>query len=55
MPQRPSKKAKAKPNAKTGLVKGLMGGDQACQKRYEEKAARTILGKYEGRKSIDRG
>ena len=55
MPQRPSKKVKAQPNAKAGITKGLTGGDKASQKRYEDKAARTILGKYEGRKSIDRG
>lgn len=55
MPQRPSKKAKAQTNAKSGITKGLIGGDQASQKRHEDKAARTILGKYQGRKSIDRG
>jgi len=55
MPQRPSKKAKAKPNAKPDIVKGLVGGDQAAQQRHQDKAARTIIGKYQGRKSIDRG
>jgi hypothetical protein len=55
MPQRPSKKPKAKPTTKADIVKGLAGSDQASQQRHQDKAARTILGKYQGRKSIDRG
>ncbi|MDR3401148.1 MAG: hypothetical protein P4L99_01520 [Chthoniobacter sp.] len=54
MPQRPSKKVKKQPNAKNDVVKGLVGGDQAAQQRHREKVTQTIIGKYQGRKSIDR-
>ncbi|MEP6669152.1 MAG: hypothetical protein ABJF10_08370 [Chthoniobacter sp.] len=54
MPQRPSKKVKRQPNAKSDIVKGLAGGDQAAQQRHREKVAQTILGRYQGRKSIER-
>jgi hypothetical protein len=54
MPQRPSKKAKANAKAKSDIVQGIRGGDQASQQRHQDKAARHILGKYQGRKSIDR-
>lgn len=52
MPQRPSKKAKAKPNAKPGITEGLVGADQAAQQRYREKTTKAIIGKFQGRKSI---
>jgi len=52
MPQRPSKKAKAQPGAKPGIVQGLAGADQASQQRHQEKTAKAILGKYQGRKSV---
>jgi hypothetical protein len=52
MPQRPSKKAKVQPNAKSGPGKGGTDTDRAAQKRYEEKTARAIIGKFQGRKSI---
>jgi hypothetical protein len=55
MPKRPSKKAKAAPAAKSDIVKGQAGGDRAAQQRYGDKAARAIIGKFQGRKSIDRG
>jgi hypothetical protein len=54
MPQRPSKKAKGAGKTKSDIVKGLAGGDKAAQRRHEEKAARTILGRFQGRKSIER-
>lgn len=54
MPQRPSKKAKRASNAKSDLVQGLAGGDKAAQQRHEEKAARTIIGRFQGRKSVER-
>jgi hypothetical protein len=52
MPQRPSKKVKVQPNAKPGVVKGLVAGDQASQQRHREKTTKAILGKFQGRKSI---
>ena len=54
MPQRPSKKAKKPSNPKSEIVKGLTGGDKAAQQRHEEKAARTIIGRFQGRKSTER-
>jgi hypothetical protein len=54
MPQRPSKKPKRQSTAKNDIVKGMTGGDQESQQRHQDKAARTIIGKYQGRKSIDR-
>jgi len=54
MPQRPSKKAKGAANAKSDITKGLAGGDKAAQQRHEEKAARTIIGRFQGRKSTER-
>ncbi len=52
MPQRPSKKVKVQPNAKTGPVKGGPGADRAAQKRYEQETSKAIIGKFQGRKSI---
>jgi hypothetical protein len=52
MPQRPSKKVKAAPPAKSNIVKGLAGGDQAAQQRHREKTTKMIIGKFQGRKSI---
>jgi hypothetical protein len=54
MPQRPSKKIRKQPGAKTDIVQGHAGGDQAAQLRYGDKTARAIIGKFQGRKSIDR-
>ncbi|MEI9895142.1 MAG: hypothetical protein WDN28_14945 [Chthoniobacter sp.] len=54
MPPRPSKKVRKQPNAKDDVVKGLVGGDQAAQQRHREKVNKTILGRYQGRKSIER-
>lgn len=51
MPQRPSKKSKARPNAKPG-IKGLTEQDQASQQRHRDKTTKAILGKFQGRKSI---
>ena len=39
---------------KANIVKGLAGGDKAAQQRHEEKAARTIIGRFQGRKSTER-
>jgi hypothetical protein len=52
MPQRPSKKAKVRPNAKPGTTGTET--DQASQQRHREHSTKVILGKYQGRKSIDR-
>lgn len=52
MPQRPSKKSKARPNAKPGIGKGLTEQDQASQQRHRDKTTKAILGKFQGRKSI---
>ena len=54
MPQRPSKKVKKQTNAKNDVVQGLVGGDQAAQQRHREKVNKMILGRYQGRTSIDR-
>lgn len=54
MPQRPSKKAKRTANNKTDIVQSLAGDDKAAQKRHEEKTARTIIGRFQGRKSTER-
>jgi hypothetical protein len=54
MPQRPSKKPKGSANTKANIVKGLASGDKAAQQRHEEKAARTIIGRFQGRKSTER-
>jgi hypothetical protein len=52
MPQRPSKKVRTKPDAKSDIVKSLAGGDQAAQQRHREKTTKMIIGKFQGRKSI---
>jgi hypothetical protein len=52
MPQRPSKKVKAQPAAKPGVVRGQAEADQVEQQRHREKTARAIIGKFQGRKSI---
>ena len=52
MPQRPSKKVRTQPKAKSDIVKGLVGGDQAAQQRHREKTTKAIIGKFQGRKSI---
>lgn len=52
MPQRPSKKSKARPSAKPGVGQGLTDQDQASQQRHRDKTTKAILGKFQGRKSI---
>jgi hypothetical protein len=51
MPQRPSKKAKAQPTTKP--VQGAEA-DQKSQQRHQEKTARAILARFQGRTSIER-
>jgi hypothetical protein len=54
MPQRPSKKSKARPTAKPGIGQTVAGDDQKSQQRHEEKTARAIIGRFQGRTSIER-
>jgi len=52
MPQRPSKKAKVRPNAKPGADDPEK--TRAEQQRARDERTKTILGRFQGRKSIER-
>ena len=52
MPQRPSKKVKTQPATKPGAVKDGGRSDHGSQQRRGDDAARAILAKFQGKKSI---
>lgn len=54
MPSRPSKKVKTQPAPKPG-AQNADGAAQDSQQRHRNHNTKTILGRFQGRKSIDRG